>query len=186
MTTDAKARALAARQRLAEAKLKMKEQMSKNSENSVNEPILNILKENLPQQKLEVAQKVQEITAATAESKINSECRSPLKRTLKNIRNLHLSEQQDDLSLKSEVPTKKLGSRELTKGHNKKQKSLQKENLVHNEECIAPTMQKNSGEKQFAVNLQSKRGSKKEVIPLQCVTRSAKRAMLIQQNPLKN
>ncbi|GBM73649.1 Disks large-associated protein 5 [Araneus ventricosus] len=187
MTTDAKARALAARQRLAEAKLKMKEQMLKKSENTVNVQISNTLKDNVPQQKLEVAQKAQEILGSTAESKISGEVRSPLKRTLKNIRNLHMSEQQDDLSVKSEIPAKKLASREITKGHSKKQKSLEKENLVKsNEECIVPKMQKSSGEKPLAVNLQSKRGSKKEVIPLQCVTRSAKRAMMVQQNTLKN
>ncbi|XP_055950323.1 disks large-associated protein 5-like [Argiope bruennichi] len=178
IATDSKARALAARQRLAEAKLKMKAQMLKKSEDSTNLQILSSLKENVPQQKVEEDQKVEEISETSAESNIVVQDRSPLKRTLKNIRNLHLSE-QDDLSIKSEIPSKKLASREMIKGRSKKQKSSEKENLVKNkEDCIAPKMQKSSDERPLDINLQSKKGNKKEVIPLQCVTRSAKRAML--------
>lgn len=105
--------------------------MLKKSENSGSEHVLDTLKENVLEQKLEVDQKSGGISASVKPNTVY-EAQSPPKRTLKNIRNLKISE-QDDISIKSSA----------VKGNKLKSSKREKENLAkYNEECIVPNTPK--------------------------------------------
>ncbi|GIY42445.1 disks large-associated protein 5, partial [Caerostris extrusa] len=83
---DPKAHALAARQRLAEAKLKMKAQLSKKCENPIEAEVTSSIKNDNSQQKPLINEKEALDTQAVDEEK------PQMKRALRNKRNMKISE----------------------------------------------------------------------------------------------
>ncbi|GFV61869.1 disks large-associated protein 5 [Trichonephila clavipes] len=133
VTADSKARALAARQRLAEAKLKMKAQMLHKSENQT-ETAMDIT--NISNQKILDKKTKKESSETISEEETVSAEQPQIKHTLKNIKNLKISEQKEDSML--DVQTKALNSREINSHHRKQRggnkitKKSGKENVSDN------------------------------------------------------
>ncbi|GFY39834.1 disks large-associated protein 5 [Trichonephila inaurata madagascariensis] len=187
VTADSKARALAARQRLAEAKLKMKAQMLHKSENQTETAMdtTNVISN----QNLTLDKKAKNESPETISEEETVSAEQPqIKHTLKNIKNLKNSEQKEGSTL--DVQTKALNSREINSHHRKQRggnKTTQKsgkENVSdHKNGSKISKLQIASDEKELAAKpVRSKRAKNTEFIPLQCVTRSAKRAMMAEQN----
>ncbi|GFR26707.1 disks large-associated protein 5 [Trichonephila clavata] len=185
VTGDSKARALAARQRLAEAKLKMKAQMSNKFENHTE--IAMDFTKNISNQKTFENKAKKENSDAISEVETVPAEQPQIKHTLKNIKNLKISDQKEDLPL--DVQTKAPNSQEINSRQKKQRcdskttKKSGKENASENKKgSKISKLQIASGEKEAATKpVRSKRAKNTEVIPLQCVTRSAKRAMLAEQ-----
>lgn len=184
VTIDSKARALAARQRLAEAKLKMKAQMSNKFENQT-EIVVDITK-NISKQKLTMEEKAEKESSETISDVETVLVEQPqVKHTLKNIKNLKITEQKGDSPL--DVQTKASNSQEIINSRHRKQrcdskaaKKSGKENVCESKNGSSISkLQIVSDEKVLAAKpVRSKRIKNTEIIPLQCVTRSAKRAMM--------
>ncbi|GIY01634.1 disks large-associated protein 5 [Caerostris darwini] len=183
---DAKAHALAARQRLAEAKLKMKAQLSKKCENPIEVEVASSIKNGNSQQKPLINEKEALDTQAVDEEK------PQMKRALRNKRNIKISEDGSVVN-ESEIHQKKFASSEILKGNNaklkygnKNSKRSGKENISKAKETATSKFQQSADKNTEALNSNLKAKKEKEFIPLQCVTRAAMKAMLEKRNGSKN
>ncbi|GFT65079.1 disks large-associated protein 5 [Nephila pilipes] len=184
VTIDSKARALAARQRLAEAKLRMKAHSSNKCENQTEIAIV-LTKNDISEQKSLVAEKIadKESSKKVSGKETVPEKQPQINHALKNIKNVKISEQKEDSPLGS--PTKISNSQERINSHHRKQRCDSKMVKKSGKENVSESKNVSDEKLLAAKPVQSKRVKNKEVIPLQCVTRSAKRAMIAESNAKK-